>query len=293
MDFALATELYPDEYWYHSDASVSYESEFDLIKIVQQLHASLDPRTVFACFGKIVGQSLPIKGIQLTLDNQKFTWGRRNGLEMQRVIKNAQYELVLTYQLSTPMNVSQTNMLAKIESFILQPFNNAVKYQTMSNQAMFDSLTKLGNRHYYRQAINHALARTNRKQGKVSLIVIDIDKFKQLNDQFGHQVGDHVLSEFAELLNQAIRNTDQAFRVGGDEFIIIAQGDTQAAMVLCQRILDAMPLQPTLTKYDVKCSLGVAQAFPKQQQEDLYFRADKAMYAAKAAGRNCYRICDN
>ncbi|MCL1114184.1 MULTISPECIES: diguanylate cyclase DgcS [Shewanella] len=290
MDFALATELYPEDYWYRSDTYLSADPELDLIQVIQQLHGSLDPRTVFACFGKIVGQHLPIKGLQLTLDKQKFVWGRHYGIELQRTIADKQDLFNMTYQLTVPLSNIQMVTLSRFESMLIQPLNNALKYQSMSKQAMFDSLTGLGNRHYYHQAIGTALARANRHQGKVSLVVIDLDKFKQLNDIYGHKAGDFVLVGFAELINEAIRNTDQAFRIGGDEFVIITQGDTQAAEIVCQRIIDMMPKHAQLTEYDIKCSLGIAEAIPEQHADNLYDRADKAMYAAKAAGRNCYRI---
>ncbi|GGP45891.1 diguanylate cyclase [Shewanella algicola] len=290
MDFALATELYPEDYWYRSDAYLNMDSDLDLIQVIQQLHGSLDPRTVFACFGKILGQHLPIKGLQLTLDKQKFVWGRHYGIELQRTVADKQDQFNMIYQLATPLSTAQLNTLSRLEEILIQPLNNALKYQSMSTQAMFDSLTGLGNRYYYNQAIVTALARANRYQGQVSLVVIDLDKFKQLNDIHGHKAGDYVLVGFAELINEAIRNTDQAFRIGGDEFVIITQGDTQAAEIVCQRIIDMMPKHAQLTEYDIKCSLGIAESIPEQLADNLYDRADKAMYAAKAAGRNGYRI---
>ncbi|MGK0410228.1 MAG: diguanylate cyclase (GGDEF)-like protein [Shewanella psychromarinicola] len=290
MDFSIATELYPDDYWYRSDAYLNIEPELDLVQVIQQLHGSLDPRTVFACFGKILGQYLPVKGLQLILDKQKFVWGRHYGIELKRTINDNQDTFTIAYQLSAPLSSSQKKTLGQLESILIQPLNNALKYQNMSNQAMFDALTDLGNRYYYRQAIDIALARANRQQGKVSLIVLDLDKFKQLNDAYGHKVGDYVLVGFAALINQAIRNTDQAFRIGGDEFVIITQGGVNAAAIVCQRIIDMMPKHSELTEYNIQCSLGIAESLPQQQAENIYERADKAMYCAKAAGRNCFRI---
>ena len=293
MDFALATELYPEDYWYRSDAYLNMDSELDLIQVIQQLHGSLDPRTVFACFGKILGQHLPIKGLQLTLDKQKFVWGRHYGIELKHTINDNNDSFAITYQLSVPLNSAQKKLLQRLENMLIQPFNNALKYQAMSNQAMFDALTNLGNRYYYRQALDIALARANRKQGQVSLVILDLDKFKQLNDVHGHKAGDYVLVGFAALISEAIRNTDQAFRIGGDEFVIITQGNADAAAIICQRIIDMMPKHAELTEYNIQCSLGIAQSLPQQQAENLYERADKAMYAAKAAGRNCFRVCEN
>ncbi|UCX05143.1 GGDEF domain-containing protein [Shewanella sp. HL-SH8] len=291
MDFAIATELFPEEYGYRSNTYLRMEPELDLVQVIQQLHASLDPRTVFACYGKIVGQHLPIKALQLFTADQKFTWGRHNGIELVRHIKTESDTLKIHYYLSVPLSPIQMKLLNHIEALTLQPFSNALKYQQVSNQAMFDALTGLGNRYYFRKSMHKSIARAQRKQGHVSLIVLDLDKFKQLNDQFGHTVGDKVLTGFAALINDAIRDTDQAFRIGGDEFVVITEGGSPAASLVCQRIIDNLPLHPELMEYNVKCSLGIAQSRAKEDLTTLYERADKAMYSAKAAGRNCFRIC--
>jgi diguanylate cyclase (GGDEF)-like protein len=290
MDFALATQLYPQEYWYQPDSYLKDEPEFDLIQVIQQLHASLEPRTVFACLGKLLGQHLPIQGVQLTVESQKLSWGRHKGIGLQRVISHNDKSLMCQYQLSAPLNSFQLNQLEKIEPLFAQSFTNALKFQKMANQAMFDALTGLGNRHYYTQSISSALARAQRKQGQVSLVVLDLDRFKNLNDKFGHTLGDTVLSEFANLINQAIRDTDQAFRIGGDEFIIIVQGDASAASILCQRIMDFLPANELLKQFDVHTSMGIAEAKNAINADLLYDNADKALYTAKAAGRNGFKI---
>jgi len=291
MDFAIATELFPEDYWYRSNAHLHMEPELDLVQVIQQLHASLDPRTVFACYGKVVGQHLPIKALQLFVGEHKFSWGRHHGIELIRSIKSESDTIRLHYYIAVPLSPIQMKQLNHIEALVLQPFQNAMKYQQMSNQAMFDALTGLGNRYYFRKVIHKSIARAERRQGHVSLIVIDLDKFKQLNDQFGHSVGDNVLTSFASLINESIRDTDQAFRIGGDEFVIITEGNTDAASIVCQRIIESLPLHSHLNDYGVKCSLGIAQSRKTDSLSTLYERADKAMYQAKAAGRNCFKVC--
>lgn len=121
-------------------------------------------------------------------------------------------------------------------------------------------------------------------------MVLDLDNFKSLNDKYGHLVGDEVLSQFGHTLEQAIRDSDQAFRIGGDEFTLLIEGDTQAASVLCERILAMMEGDSLLTKFQVQTSMGLAQWQLGNDAETLYLRADKALYRAKAAGRRCYRV---
>lgn len=290
MDIALTTQYLPDDYWYRADTYVDVDPELDLVQTVQQLHSSLDPRTVFACYGKMIGKILPIKAVQLIADGQKYTWGRINGLELHRSIKIDDVTAVIKYALVTPLEPVEVGKLYQLESLLTLALSNALKHQRMVNCALMDELTQLGNRYYFRKSMTKSLARAQRKQGQTSLIVIDIDKFKAINDNFGHIVGDDLLAEFANVLTDSIRDTDQAFRIGGDEFVIVAEGDSQGASLVCERILQQLPKSALLAQYGVKCSLGVAQSSLNDTLDTIYLRADNAMYKAKSAGRNRYSV---
>lgn len=293
MDFAIATELYTDDYQYSSDNFLKSDSEIDLVKVIQQLHGSLDPRTVFACYGKIIGQHLPVTAIQIYIGEQKYTWGRLQGIALHRNITVDNVNVALHYYLSKPLCLQHIEQLIQLETLVSLPLHNALKHKQMSNHAMFDALTGLGNRFYYHKYIQKALARANRRQSQVSLIVLDLDKFKSINDQFGHLIGDSLLISFSELISESIRDTDHAFRIGGDEFVIVAEGDVQAASLVCQRIIENQCLYTELVDYHVQCSLGIAQAKSQEEVDSLFHRADEAMYTAKAAGRNCFSISED
>lgn len=290
MDFGLATTLYPDEYNYQTEAYSPTSAPLDLVQVIQQLHASLDPRTVFACYGKVLGQHLPIQGVRLQSEQYKLSWGKRYGISLKRQIICGGTPVTLQYQLLTPLTPSQSISLQEIEPLLLQPLLNAMQYQEMSMQAMFDSLTGLGNRHYYSQSLKNAVARAHRKQGTVSLIVLDLDNFKQLNDKYGHKCGDYILKEFGDIIRSNIRSTDQAFRIGGDEFVVIVQGNIHAAGLLCERIVTATNANTSFHQFGVSSSLGAAEASDTMEAEQLYEQADKTLYQAKASGRNCYKL---
>ncbi|WP_076408205.1 GGDEF domain-containing protein [Shewanella sp. UCD-KL12] len=289
MDFGLATDFYSDEPRYQPEILGSQSQEPDLVQIIQQLHESLDPRTVFACFGKIMGQHLPIDGIKLRYNKYQFCWGRQQGLSIKQQIVHQGKTARLEYSISAPLMPSQAKQLQLLQTLVILPLFNATQYQEMSQQAMYDSLTRLGNRHYYIESLKKAIATSSRHSNKMAIIILDLDNFKKLNDVFGHQFGDNVLSQFGQLLTKAIRDTDQAFRVGGDEFVVLVRGDLSAAKVLCERILSAMQSQPLFDKHDVQTSLGIAQWSKDESANSLYERADKALYRAKAAGRRCYK----
>ncbi len=290
MDFALALPPHLDEYRYQTQVSIPNAAPLDLVHVLQQLHASLEPQTVFACYGKILGQYLPLQGVTLVSDNNSFTWGKHYGICLPRQLMLDGRSLSLQYQLLTPLTPTQANTLETIEPLLLQPLLNALQYQEMSMQAMFDSLTGLGNRHYYMQTLKHALARSQRQQDAVSLIVLDLDNFKQLNDQYGHKCGDYILTEFGDIVRSNIRTTDLAFRIGGDEFVVIAQGNIHAAGVLCERIVNATNSHASFAHFRVSCSLGAAESNGLLTAGQLYELADKALYQAKASGRNGYKL---
>lgn len=290
MDFGLATVLYPEEYGYQADVYSPNAPPLDLVQVLQQLHASLDPRTVFACYGKMLEQYLPIQGVRLLSNVHKLTWGKRYGISLKHQLICNGVSLNIQYQLFTPLTPSQSALLQELEPLLQQPLANAILYQEMSTQAMFDSLTGLGNRHYYNQSLKKAIARAHRKQGVISLVVLDLDNFKQLNDKFGHKCGDYILKEFGDVIRNTIRNTDQAFRIGGDEFVVIVQGTIQAASLLCERIVTGTNQHHCFNQFGVSCSLGAAESNDILEAEQLYELADKALYQAKASGRNGYKL---
>ncbi|MCK7628258.1 GGDEF domain-containing protein [Shewanella sp. JNE10-2] len=290
MDFGLATVLYPEEYGYQADIYSPNAPPLDIVQVLQQLHASLDPRTVFACYGKMLEQYLPIQGVRLLSNVHKLTWGKRYGISLKHQLICNGVSLNIQYQLLTPLTPSQSALLQELEPLLQQPLANAILYQEMSTQAMFDSLTGLGNRHYYNQSLKKAIARVHRKQGVISLVVLDLDNFKQLNDKFGHKCGDYILKEFGDVIRNTIRNTDQAFRIGGDEFVVIVQGTIQAASLLCERIVTGTNQHHCFNQFGVSCSLGAAESNDILEAEQLYELADKALYQAKASGRNGYKL---
>lgn len=159
--------------------------------------------------------------------------------------------------------------------------------QTLTLQAFTDPLTGLGNR----RSFDRAIARALRRSGvDAALVVLDVDHFKQINDRFTHAVGDRVLQRLGALLPLAMRPSDSAFRIGGEEFCALLPGAGAAvAAQVCERLRAAVEgeawgeIEPGLV---VTASLGAAVGQADGTAEQLFKRADAALYAAKAAGRN-------
>ncbi|MEL4424444.1 diguanylate cyclase [Shewanella indica] len=152
-----------------------------------------------------------------------------------------------------------------------------------------DPLTKLYNRHYFHRhfAPEH---RSDAAQGHTSLIVIDIDFFKDINDRHGHSVGDSILSDLASLLMEGAREIDLVARWGGEEFMIICPDtDCIQARHLCERLASAMTVYPFSAGVSLSCSFGLTELKPGESIWSAFDRADLALYRAKSEGRN--RIC--
>jgi diguanylate cyclase (GGDEF)-like protein/PAS domain S-box-containing protein len=157
----------------------------------------------------------------------------------------------------------------------------------LRSRALHDPLTGLPNRYLFTDRLETAAARHERSPGRgTAVLFIDVDRFKRVNDGFGHDTGDGVLREIGARLLASIRSTDTVSRLGGDEFAVICE-DTGAdeAQVVAQRILDALvpPVVVDGTDHRVSLSVGVALA-PPCSFDDVVRRADEAMYRAKQAG---------
>ncbi|MEC9345363.1 MAG: PleD family two-component system response regulator [Pseudomonadota bacterium] len=164
--------------------------------------------------------------------------------------------------------------------------------ETSIAMAMSDPLTGLYNRRYLDQHLDMAIDR-NRKAGKpLSVVMLDIDHFKRVNDTYGHAAGDRVLQQFSERIQRNIRGFDLAARMGGEEFLVVLpEADAALAQRVGERLRAAMQQEPFETgeavgKIDVTCSIGAAALGVDDDRMSLIKRADAALYAAKSGGRN-------
>jgi diguanylate cyclase (GGDEF)-like protein len=184
-------------------------------------------------------------------------------------------------------------------------FSKEVKQQLqeqLEEQALHDSLTLLPNRRKLRNFIEEFMI-DRRRSGYLALLLIDMDNFKNINDYFGHDVGDRFLIEVADRLRHSIRPQDLAVRLGGDEFVVVFTGlyqslqdTTDIVKKLTEKILERLrvPLDCKDNVIASSPSIGITIFDPiKSEFNEVIKQADTAMYQAKALGKNCYRLFDS
>ncbi len=193
--------------------------------------------------------------------------------------------------------------LSVLDSPDLQEFNAYIRdiserkhaETVIWNQANFDSLTSLPNRNLFLQKLEHEIRSCDRSNQSLALMYLDLDRFKDVNDSLGHDMGDLLLIEIANRLKKVVREIDTVSRLSGDEFTIILGNidDQLSVQPICQELLDtlAQPFQLDNEKVFLTASIGVT-FYPQDSKdiENLQRNADQAMYAAKAEGSNRFNF---
>jgi diguanylate cyclase (GGDEF)-like protein len=164
--------------------------------------------------------------------------------------------------------------------------DNARRFREARQLADLDALTGLHNRRYFHETLDREVARASRYDRKLSLLVLDLDNFKGVNDRIGHLAGDAVLAGAAERIRDVVRSADIACRVGGDEFgVILPESDLADADQLYRRIHEAVSARPIGEAGRVALSGGVAELRREDDAVSFFERADEALYRAKNAGK--------
>ena len=176
---------------------------------------------------------------------------------------------------------------------LLTAFRSRGLGKVLAHQALHDPLTGLPNRTFLCRRLDHELAALDTPGRCVTLMILDLDGFKEVNDTLGHSIGDQVLVQIARRVASSVRHVDAVARLGGDEFAVLlasTPGDHEAT--LARRVLAALELPVTVktTTVAVAASIGIATAELGETADELLRNADLAMYTAKAAGGNGYAL---
>lgn len=198
-----------------------------------------------------------------------------------------------------PFSKHQYDILSMIVSTLTLALRNSEVHREAQAMATIDSLTGLFNKRYFSDMLDREFKGTMRYQTPVSLIMMDLDNFKMINDRYGHQAGDAVIKEISAMLTKSLRDIDVPARYGGDELAIILPetGAEQAFFVAkrLKRLFEQNPIKYRGNSITVTASIGISSCPNSSIKtvEDMISEADKALYDAKKCGRNRIESKDN
>jgi len=161
------------------------------------------------------------------------------------------------------------------------------QHYLLKSQAITDSLTGLNNRLLLQSSLDNGISQSHRSNTPMAILMLDIDHFKNINDQFGHDVGDMVLKETGALLAKSFRSSDSVFRIGGEEFLVIIYNtDKASAFIVAEEFRQEYEKLSLIADYTVTISIGVSSLQADMDWEKWMKQCDENMYRAKNKGRN-------
>jgi diguanylate cyclase (GGDEF)-like protein len=187
-------------------------------------------------------------------------------------------------------NDAEIKLLETLLCCLIYPLKNATLFHQALKMAYTDPLTQTNNRASFNDSVNREISLAARHTKSLSMIFLDIDHFKAINDHYGHECGDIALTAAAKWIKGSLRNSDLVFRYGGEEFVILlSDTDLAGAELLAERIrnnIERHTLAYDMTTIKITASFGVATLRDDDTVDTFIKRADNAMYKAKKNGRN-------
>ena len=262
--------------------------------LINRLQTSMEPELLLSIFRQEVSKYLSITALTFCDKNKRCveSMSDQQGycISQRLAVENKTIGCLKCFFVKKP-TVAQAKLLKHLAKVLSYPLNNAIQYQQLKLMALTDNLTGLSNRNHFEIKYQELVTSCLKKKSSFSLLILDLDGFKYVNDQFGHQTGDLVLSDFAKLLLDCCREQDEVFRFGGDEFIILLNdARLEAVPNIAKRIKNHMANCQFLNRFGLSCSIGSALYQKYDEHQQLFGRADEALYRAKGKGKNCLEI---
>ena len=269
------------------------ESSNTMRRMLQSIELEELAKTYF----ELLSTKLPCTSIKISFAEQHLFFG--NSTQNSRSMKisldyghpfGAPQHAQLAYVFSRVLTQGQRKLLSEIHAIYAMGLKHALEYYRIRQLATKDMLTGLCNRSHFNDSLHKLMSMSLRNENSFGLLILDLDNFKQVNDCHGHQQGDEVLIEFANLLTSSLRDSDHAFRFGGDEFCcLLIDSDHEANEQVAKRIQSATAEHPLFMEYNVSTSVGATTFLEGDTQKTLFKRADMALYEAKHAGKNLFK----
>ncbi|SDH07309.1 diguanylate cyclase (GGDEF) domain-containing protein [Pseudomonas flavescens] len=258
-----------------------------------QLQTSLDVERILGMFLRELQHLLPVDalGYQHSSSDLRLDMGQQaNHSATYRLSHESEYLGELTFRRRQRFSDQELTQLESMLASLLFPLRNALLYRVAIQSALRDPLTNTGNRIAMDQVLGREIELARRNTQPLSLLMLDIDHFKRINDEYGHSAGDEVLKAVATTLKDQLRNIDMVFRYGGEEFLVLLSGTSrEGAALVGERLRQAVLELQCVAQgkpIELSVSLGCAALGPGESVESLLERADKALYHAKRNGRN-------
>jgi len=263
------------------------------LQLFSHLQTTLEVEQIISIFHRHLKQIFPVSGIQYSNGDKIIDYQCGNTTKhranYQLMMQKTEYGDI-TFTRGKRFSEKELTFLESIMDVIIFPLHNALKYREALATAMIDPLTGLNNRGAMAITLNREVERARRHEDQfVSVVMIDVDHFKDTNDRYGHLAGDDVLRQVAHSIQKTIRGSDACFRYGGEEFLVCVTNSTLGlSRCVAERIRMAIAEQVRLPDRarPVTASFGIAHYSNESDWPELVARADKALYAAKQQGRN-------
>ena len=258
-----------------------------------QLQTSLEPQRILGIFFREVQRRVPLDALsyQHTSSDLRLELGQRGHHSLSYSLSHEGEHLgELVFRRNQRFNEEEQANLESLLAALLYPMRNSLLYRAATQSALRDPLTDTGNRIAMDQTLQREIELSRRHLHPLSVLMLDIDHFKQINDTYGHSAGDQVLKAVAASIKSQLRNVDMVFRYGGEEFLILLSNTSrEAAAMVGERLRFATQTADYSVdghSIELTVSLGCSTLLPGESADSLLRRADSAMYVAKREGRN-------
>ncbi len=266
------------------------------LRIASMLQTTLDHQTILDLFVAEARRLVAIDGVSYgnADKNLHYTIGALEKHSLTYRLTLADQSLgELTFTRKKRFAAKENKLLEYLLCGLVYPLRNAIAYQSALQAALRDPLTGVQNRKAMDLTMAREVELARRHSTPLSLIAIDIDYFKHINDSHGHATGDCVIRSVAEAISATVRGSDMVFRYGGEEFMVLLSNTVkEGAMQLAERIrrsVQGTEIACHGVRISATISLGVAWLENNDTGLILFNKADEALYSAKSAGRNCVR----
>ncbi|MCU1716523.1 GGDEF domain-containing protein [Pseudomonas sp. 5P_3.1_Bac2] len=258
-----------------------------------RLQTSLEVERIVEMFFHEVQRLVPLGAVsyQLHACDLHLEFGQRASHSAgYRLNHDGDFLGELTLRRNQRFTDEELGQLESLLASMLFPLRNALLYRAALQTALRDPLTQTGNRIAMQQSLKREVELARRNMQPMSVLMVDIDHFKQINDQYGHLIGDQALIAVANALKDSLRNVDMVFRFGGEEFmVLLSNTDPIGAAMVGERVrLAVQNIQHLVHNQPLplSVSLGCATLQGAESMDSLLERADQAMYESKRGGRN-------